>query len=142
MPKLRCFILNTIIAGDFEFAYLKWILNNLNHIRKLKLRLKIEHNNRMENTLWNCIIDANFIRQYCMPDTMNNLIHFDFYICSTYKLPINENDIEKTIHSFKIHPFFIEHQWTNVKYFFDPVLSYQHLCSFLVHKPQFFDGLV
>ncbi|CAM4942039.1 unnamed protein product [Rotaria socialis] len=39
------------------------------------------------------------------------------------------NDIEKIIDSFKIHSFFISHQWTNVKCLFDPIMSCQHLFS-------------
>ena len=63
----------------------------------------------------NSVIDANFIRQYCLPDEVINLIHFDFYISSKCKLTMI--NIEKIIHSFKIHPFFIDHQWTNVNIF-------------------------
>jgi hypothetical protein len=51
-----------------------------------------------------------------MPDKIINLIDFNFYISTKYKLKID--DIEHVIHSFKTHPIFIEHQWINVKCFF------------------------
>jgi len=62
-----------------------------------------------------------------MSDTIINLIHLDFYIISKCKLLSNYS--ERTIHSFKIHPFFIERQWTNVKCLFDEINFYQHLSS-------------
>src|SRR5215467_9862515 len=139
MPKLQSFTLNTIVAGDFEFAYLKWILNNLNYIQKLKLRLDIDYRPGMKMTLCSSAVDANFIYRHFMPDTTINLIHFDFYISTIFKLPMN--DIEKIIHSFQNHPCFIDHQWTNVKCFVDPINSFQELSSYIVHKPKFFNGL-
>jgi hypothetical protein len=141
VPKLKCFTLHARVDNDFEFGYLKWILNNLNHIRKLKLRLRDGGLYGTDKIIWNnSIIDANFIHRYFMPDTMINLTDFDFYICSECKLPMN--NIDKIIHSFKIHPFFIDHGWTNVKCFFDPIMSYQHLTSFNVHTPRFLDNLM
>jgi uncharacterized protein YlzI (FlbEa/FlbD family) len=98
----------------------------LNYVQKLQLDLKKEK--EIEPTsekIWKSLIDANFIRQYCLPDTIINLINFNFYICSECQLSFN--DIEKITNSFKIHSFFIEHQWTNVKCFFDPIMSCQHL---------------
>jgi hypothetical protein len=138
VPKLQCFTLKTIVNTDFEFAYLKWILNNLNHIQQLKLRLRSYGWYGPDNTIWNSVIDANFIRRYCMPDTMINLTHFDFYICSPCKLPIY--DIDQIIHSFKIHPFFIDHQWTNVKCCFDPIKFRQYTSSSIIHMPRYLDN--
>jgi len=140
VPKLKCFILDTIIADDLEFAYLKWILNNLNYVQKLKLRLKNDYESRTKNTLYTSVIDANFIRQYCLPDEAINLIHFDFYIYSKCKLTII--DTEQTIRSFQIHPFFVDRQWTNVKYFYDPINSYQYVSSSLIYTPRFFNKLM
>ncbi|CAF3948420.1 unnamed protein product [Rotaria sp. Silwood2] len=86
------------------------------------------------------MVDANFIRQYCMPDTVINLTHLDFYIRS--KCESSMNNIEKIIHSFKTHRFFIDHGWTNVKCSFDPIMSYQHLSSsHIVYIPQFSNNL-
>lgn len=133
-------MLKTTVRGDFEFDYLKWILNNLNHIQTLKLRLSIDPKYGMDNMLCRCVIDANFVYRYCMPDSMVNLINFDFYISTECKL--EKDDIENIIYSFKIHPVFTEHQWTNVKCFFDPELSHQHLASSIIRKPPFLNGLM
>jgi hypothetical protein len=128
MPKLRYFSFKTFIFADKEFVHLKWLLNNLNYIKKLQLHLKgsslIVSDNR---NIWKSFIDANFIRKYCLPDTTPNLIDFNFYICSTCQL--SSNDIEQITNSFQIHSFFIEHQWTNVQCLFDPMMSCQHLFS-------------
>jgi hypothetical protein len=124
-----------------EFAYLKWILNNLNHIEKLKLRLKNNGLYAVDQAIRRSVIDANFIHQYCMPDTIINLKHFNFYIRSQCQLPMN-NNVEKIIHSFKIHPIFIDHGWTNVKCFFDSTMSYQHLSSFMIYTPQYLNNLM
>ena len=67
--------------------------------------------------IWKSVIDANFIRRYCLPDEVINLRNFDFYIFS--KCKVTMIDIEKIINSFKIHPFFVDHQWTNIKCFFE-----------------------
>lgn len=108
---------------------MKWLLNNLNYIEKLQLHLKggtlIVTSD--QNTLWKSFIDANFIRDYCLPDTIPNLIDFNFYICSECQL--SPADIERITNSFKIHSFFILHQWTNVQCLFDPMMSCQHLLS-------------
>ncbi len=140
MPKLKCFILDTIVADALELAYLKWILNNLNHIQKLKLRLRNCYESRTKHTLYTSVLDANFIRQYCLPDEVINLIYFDFHISSKCKLTMI--DTEQIIHSFQIHPFFVDHQWTNVKYFYDPINSYQYLSSSLIYTPRFFNKLM
>jgi hypothetical protein len=136
---LQSFTLNTIVAGDFEFVYLKWILNNLNHIQKIKLHLEIAYRSGMKKTLYSSAIDANFIHRHFMPDITINLIHFDFYISTIFKLPMD--DIGKIIHSFQIHPCFIDHQWTNVKCFVDPISSFQQLSSYIMRKPKFFHSL-
>ncbi|CAF3078204.1 unnamed protein product [Rotaria sp. Silwood2] len=128
IPKLRYFSLTTCIDDDLEFVYLKWLLNNLNYIEKLQVHLR--NNKLMERkyqNIWRSVIDANFIRQYCLPDRIINLIYFDFYVCSQCQLSLN--DIEQIINSFKIHSFFISHQWTNVKCLFDSITSCQHLLS-------------
>jgi hypothetical protein len=127
MPKLRYFSLKTFILTDVEFVHLKWLLNNLNYIEKLQLHLKggsIEADNR---TIWKSFIDANFIREYCLPDTIPNLIDLNFHICSQCQL--SSDDIKRIRNSFKSHSFFILHQWTNVQCLFDPMMSCQHLFS-------------
>ncbi|CAF4428997.1 unnamed protein product [Rotaria sp. Silwood2] len=40
IPKLRYFLLKTFIYDDLEFLYLKWLLNNLNYVEKLRLHIK------------------------------------------------------------------------------------------------------
>ncbi|CAF2983536.1 unnamed protein product, partial [Rotaria sp. Silwood2] len=141
VPKLRYLSLQTYINEDFEFIYLKWFLNNLNHIEKLRLYLKSGklNENRCQK-IWKSFIDANFIREYCLPDTIPNLIYFNFYICSECQLSFN--DIEKIINSFKIHSFFISYQWTNVKCLFDPILSCQHIFSSFSKRIQSSDSLI
>ncbi|CAF1239519.1 unnamed protein product [Rotaria sp. Silwood1] len=140
IPKLKCFILKSKIHGDCQLVYLKWILNNVNHIEKLKLYLDINlthENNLMKNK---SIIDANFISQYCMLDVFKYLIDFHFYIVS--KCQLLPNDIQIIEDSFKNHYFFSNHHWINVKCFFDPIMSYQHLSSMGIVKPKLFPGII
>ncbi|CAF4664687.1 unnamed protein product, partial [Rotaria sp. Silwood2] len=40
IPKLQCFSLKTFIDNDLEFIYLKWLLNNLNYVKKLQVHIK------------------------------------------------------------------------------------------------------
>ena len=118
-----------------EFLYLKWLLNSVNYVEKLQIYLRNEQKNILIRAeIWKSLIDANFIRQYCLPDTTINLIHFDFYICSECQLTLE--DMEKIIHSFQIHSFFASHQWTNVKCLFDPIMSCQHIISCFCNKFQ------
>ncbi|CAF3326532.1 unnamed protein product [Rotaria socialis] len=108
VPKLKCFILKGHIFDDLEFMYLKWLLNNVNHVRKLKIYLESGEIFRTDQSIWKSVIDANFVRQYCLPDEVVNLIDFDFYICSKRQLAVG--DIEHIVTSFKINSFFIKHQ--------------------------------
>ncbi|CAM4837549.1 unnamed protein product [Rotaria magnacalcarata] len=83
VSKLRFFSLKALINNDGGFHCLKWLLNNLNYVEKLQIHLKGDgFDERKSQTIWKSFIDANFVRQYCLPDTIINLIHFDFYICS------------------------------------------------------------
>ena len=41
IPKLRYFILKSAIFDDCQSMYLKWILNNVNYTKKIKLHLQI-----------------------------------------------------------------------------------------------------
>ena len=120
---------------------MKWLLNNLNHVQTLKLRLANNKPYRTDQIIWRSLIDANFVRQYCLPDITTNIINFDFYICShCLLLPIN---VENVINSFQFHPLFINRQWTNVKCLYDPITSYQYLFSTNIDSTlQFFHGLV
>lgn len=131
--------MKTFILRDEEFASLKWLLNNFKYIEKLHLHLKrrADFETGSRNPLHSSI-DANFIRQYCLPDTMPNLIAFNFYICSECQL--SSNDIEKVTNSFRIHPFFLDHQWTDVKCLFDPIMSCQHLFSSFTRISQLSDN--
>ncbi|CAF3645100.1 unnamed protein product [Rotaria socialis] len=128
IPKLRCFSLNISIHNNREFTYLKWLLNNVNYVEKLEIHLKNYERQKTESSnIWKSFIDANFVRQYCLPDKIINLVDFNFYICSQYEL--STDDIETTINSFNNHPFFLDRQWTNVKCLYDPTISFQHLFS-------------
>ena len=110
----------------------------MNHIEKLHLHLQSPDSYETNEIIWNSIIDANFIYKYCLPDQIINLKQFHFYIISKYESI--KKTTEEIIHSFKIHPFFLNYQWTNVKCLFDSMLSYQHLssssCS--IYKREFF----
>jgi hypothetical protein len=117
-----------------EFANLKHLLNKLNHVRNLRLRLESELSCTDNTSVWNSVIDATFIRQYCMADVVENLMHFNFHIVSGCKLP--SNNVQKIISSFKNHPFFAERQWTNVKCLFNSTVTYQHLFTSARDIPQ------
>ncbi|CAF3496228.1 unnamed protein product [Rotaria socialis] len=133
-------ILKTFICEDAEFVYLKRLLNNLNYVEKLKVHLKSDKliETRRRN-IWKSVIDANFIRHYCLPDKIINLINFDFYIYSQCQL--SSNDIKRIIKSFNIHSFFVDYKWTNVKCLFDPIIECQHLFSCFTSALQFSDSL-
>ncbi|CAF5059272.1 unnamed protein product [Rotaria sp. Silwood1] len=133
ISKLKCFKLKSCVRNDLEFAYLKWLLNNVNHVKKLEIHLYSEDIGRS-------FIDANFIREYCLPDHIINLKDFRFYMFAKCQLSLN--DTEKIINSFKINSFFIDHQWTNVKCFYDENISYQHIFSSNFDKYQYFDHLL
>ncbi|CAF4155082.1 unnamed protein product, partial [Rotaria sp. Silwood2] len=136
IPKLKCFTLKSKIFGDNQLVYLKWIMNQVNYIEKLKISLDIK-----EITNQNCVIDGNFLHKYCMPDILTSLINFDFYIVSKCKILLS-NDIDQIIDSFKSHYYFADGQWTNVKCFFDPIMSRQHISSTTIIRPRYFDGII
>ncbi|CAF3182013.1 unnamed protein product [Rotaria sp. Silwood2] len=136
MPKLKCFSLKSVILDDLQLVYLKWIINNVYYIEKLKVRLDIE--TRTNETK---VIDVNYLREYIMPDILIHLIDFDFYIVLKCKL-LFENDIEKIIDSFKNDRIFIDHHWTNVKCYFDRVLLCQHISSVRIIKSKLFDDII
>lgn len=121
------------VDNQFELTYLKWLLNNINYIIRLELHLYLDQLGERS------VIDADFIRQYCLPDEIIHLKYLDFYIRGI--CPLFENDSEKIIHSFQIHPVFYDHQWTNVKCFFDQKgnTSYEHIFSSNLRRFQFFD---
>ncbi|CAF4237434.1 unnamed protein product, partial [Rotaria sordida] len=119
--------MKSFVNDDSEFIYLKWLLNNINYVKKLEIHLYKNEISKTDQTIWKSIIDANFIRQYCLPDEIINLKYFYFYIRLKHQLLLN--NIEKIINSFKIDPFFILHQWTDVKYFYDEYRSYHHIFS-------------
>ncbi|CAF0880525.1 unnamed protein product [Rotaria sordida] len=133
IPKLKYFSLKSRIIGDDELIYLKLIINKVNYIEKLKIRLNIK-----ESMNDNCIIDGNFLDKYLMINILNNLIDFDFYIVSKCKM-LFSNDIQKIINSFKIHRFFNDYHWKNIQCFFDKNMSYQHISSNeIIFKPKYF----
>ena len=100
----------------------------MNYVRKLEIHLKgyREIASHVER-IWQCPIDANFVYQYCLPDRIPNLMHFNFYICSIGQLSVD--DVEERMNSFRNHSFFQNSQWTNVKCLFDRIRSCQHLFS-------------
>ncbi|CAF4278981.1 unnamed protein product, partial [Rotaria sp. Silwood2] len=140
VEKLKYFILYGVIDNDCQLYYLKWLFSNLNYLIQLKLYLKINKIYKTNIITNESPVDANFIRKYFMGDTLTNLIHFDFYIISECEL--FSNNSERIINSFKNEPFFVEHQWTNVKYLFDPIKSYQHLSSSIINMSRLFHDLI
>ncbi|CAF3698932.1 unnamed protein product [Rotaria socialis] len=139
VPKLKYFTLKSHVDDDAEFAYLKWLLNNVNHVIKLKLHLSNSGIWRADQTIWKSMIDADFIVKYFLPDEIMNLKYFEFYICS--KCNTLSYDMEKTINSFKTNKFFVAHESTNVHCFYDENLSYQHIFSFGPNHFRHFHGL-
>ncbi|CAF2852561.1 unnamed protein product [Rotaria sp. Silwood2] len=140
IPKLECFKLKSYIENDLEFSYLKWLLNNINHIKKLEIHLYIRKLSKSDQFILKSFIDANFIHQYCLPDQIINLKDFRFYI--RVKRQLSLDDIKKIINSFKTNSFFIYHQWTTVKCFYNKKKSYQYLFSSILDQYQLFDGLL
>jgi len=136
MPKLKCFNLKSVILADLQLNYLKWIINKVNYIEKLKVRLHIK-----DSLNKNSAIDVNFFRKYIMPDILIHLIDFDFYVVSTCKL-LFEDGIQRIIDSFKTDQFFIYRYWINIQCYFDPIMSYQHISSTTLIKPIFFHGIM
>ena len=120
--------------------YLKWILNNVNYTKKIKLHLQI--NVTYENNSMNeyNVPDANFVHRYCMPDTFINLVDFHFYIVSKCKLLSSVS--QRIINSFKNYPYFIGRNWINVKCYYDPIMLYQHVSSNTIFKPKLFCGIM
>ncbi|CAF1569586.1 unnamed protein product [Rotaria magnacalcarata] len=142
VPKLNYFTLKTILDNDIELDYLKWILNNLNHIEKLKVHLHFNRMDSFEDTMVKVhVVDASFIRQYCLPDIVTNIKSFHFYIVSQCQLL--SNNIEKIINSFKIDQFFISRQLTNVTCYTDRIMSYQYISSSsIANIPPSVNGLI
>jgi hypothetical protein len=128
-----------MIHYDFQLYDLKWILDNLSHVRKVKLRLNINGNRKRNPVINESLVDANFVRKYLISDVSTNLTHFDFYIISICQLYLS-NNTQKIINSFKIDPFFIQRQWTNVKCFFDSKM-YHHLSSSVINISPCFPNL-
>lgn len=137
---LESFILKTCIQDDFEFDYLKWLLNNINHVKKLEIHLYKDEILGAHQTIWNSLVNANFIRLHCLPDQIINMKYFSFYI--RVKCQLLLNDIDKIRNSFQTDNFFISHQWANVKCFYNEKQSNQHIFSSNFNKFQFFDLLM
>jgi hypothetical protein len=136
MPKLKSFTLISRLIGNNQLVYLKSLLNKVNYIEKLNIRLDIK---MLRNET--CLIDIDFFRKYCLPDILIHLIEYDFYIVSKCEF-LFETDIRSLIDSFQSDPFFIHRHWINIECFFDPVLSYQHISSNQIIKPKFFQGIM
>jgi len=138
---LTDFILKCYIYSNEQLYYLKWLFNNLNHVKKVQLYVGINDMYQRNSLITNYTdVAANFIEKYFISDTKINLIHLDFYIISKCKFSLNNE--EKILNSFKINSFFVEHQWTNVNYLFDSIKSYQYLSSSNVKISKFFYDLM
>lgn len=140
MPKLKYFALKTSVKNDLQIKYLKWLLNNVNYIIKLKIDVRIDQIWATDQTKGNSVVDANFIRQYCLPDHIINLKDFRFYVRLKHESTL-KIDISKIINSFKIDPVFISHEWTNVSCVYDEYESYQHIFSANLKRLRFYNLL-
>lgn len=121
-------MLKSFIGKECGFIYLKWLVNKINFIEHLKFIVKTDVLVKRQNELIeNVLFDADWIRQYFLADSMANLIKFDFYICFEHRLSFDQ--INTLINSFKIHSFFVNRQWTNIKFLFDQIKSCSHLFS-------------
>lgn len=114
-------------------------MNNVNHVIKLVLHLSIDSSTEPDQSISQFAVDADFILKYCLPDEIVNLKYFDFYIYKRCK--ISPNDMQKAINSFKMHEFFIDHQWTNVDCFYEEKLCYEHIFSYNPNNFQHYLGL-
>ena len=117
---MECFTLNSSVNKKFEFNYLKWLINNVNYIIKLEIDLYISESVRTsedQTSNERSLIDADFVRQNCLPDQIIHLKYFHFYIRGKGRLL--QNHREQIVHSFQNHRLFLDHQWTNIEYFFD-----------------------
>ncbi|CAF3363564.1 unnamed protein product [Rotaria sp. Silwood2] len=141
VPKLKSFTLKGKILYDSQLIYLKSILNNVDHVEKLKLYVDIDLTYEKDSMKKNCVIDANFISQYLMPDISKNLVNFNFNIVSKCQL-LSSYDIKMVEESFKTHQFFLHHHYINIKCFFDRIMSYQHISTIGIIKPKLFDGIM
>jgi hypothetical protein len=72
---MNYFTLKTLLHNDLQFTYLKWVLNNFNHVQKLKLHLQIDALYTKDTLIKGDFVDANFIRNYFMPDVTDTIIH-------------------------------------------------------------------
>ncbi|CAF4062206.1 unnamed protein product, partial [Rotaria sordida] len=141
VEKLTDFILKCYIYSNEQLYYLKWLFNNLNHVKKVQLNVRINDMYQRNSLITNYTdVDANFIEKYFISDIKINLIHLNFNIISKCKYSLNNK--EKILNSFKINSFFVEHQWTNVNYLFDSIKSYQYLSSSNVKISKFFYDLI
>ncbi|CAF3822675.1 unnamed protein product, partial [Rotaria sp. Silwood1] len=64
VKKLKYLIVKCMINYDFQLYYLKWMLDNLSHVRKVKLRLKINGTGKKDPVINESLVDANFVRSY------------------------------------------------------------------------------
>ncbi|CAF1326319.1 unnamed protein product [Rotaria sordida] len=64
VKKLKYLIVKCMIYYDFQLYYLKWILDNLSHVRKVKLRLEIDGTGKKDPVINESLVDANFVRSY------------------------------------------------------------------------------
>lgn len=103
-------------------------MNKINFIENLQLIVKTDILVKREDEFVNkSSFNADWIRRYLLADSMPNLIKFTFSICFEYRL--SSDEIAKLTNSFKIHSFFVDRQWTNVKCLFDRIRSCAYLFS-------------
>lgn len=124
-------MLKSLVWDDKDFAYLKWLLNKINFIQKLKVVLKNDASNGGRCKSFESLpVDASCIREYCLPHSVPNLVDFQFYIGFKRSLSkFSMNEIELIQDSFKTHRFFVERQWIHVKCLFDPIRYCQYIYS-------------
>ncbi|CAF1669954.1 unnamed protein product [Adineta ricciae] len=136
VPKLKYFMLKSGIDDATELNHLKWLLNNLRHISKLRIYLKYRvgwlrnsHSN-ISNT-----IDTNFIRQYCLPGILSNLKDFYLYIGQPFATSTTE--MERINDEFTNNLLFLNGQYIKFQVIHDQKRSYQHIFSSNLDQSQF-----
>ncbi|CAF1245187.1 unnamed protein product [Adineta ricciae] len=136
VPKLKYFMLKSGIDDATELNHLKWLLNNLRHISKLRIYLKyrVEWLRNSHSNISNTI-DTNFIRQYCLPGILSNLKDFYLYIGQPFATSTIE--MERINDEFTNNLLFLNGQYIKFQVIHDQKRSYQHIFSSNLDQSQF-----
>ena len=115
--------MKSILVDQSELMYLKSILERMNYICELKVRLYTE-----ENISYHNLINEKFVHQYCMPDVNVILIIFDCYLISKCHY-YYRHSLEDILHSFQENLLLFDRFWKNIRCYYDPIFFCQHLST-------------